>query len=61
MTAVERNPSLLEGYRTLAELLAKAGRTEEAALRWEELLRWDPQDADALAALGSRRKGRFGG
>jgi tetratricopeptide (TPR) repeat protein len=61
VTAVERNPSLLEGYRTLAELLAKAGRTEEAALRWEELLRWDPQDADALAALGSRRKGRFGG
>ena len=62
VTAVERNPSLLEGYRALAELLAKAGRTEEAARRWEELLRWDPQDADALAALGSSRpKGRLGG
>jgi tetratricopeptide (TPR) repeat protein len=62
VTAVERNPALLEGYRALAELLSRAGRLEEAAQRWEELLRWDPQDADALAALGrSRRKGRSGG
>jgi len=34
-----------------AELLAEMGRTEEAADRWQRLLKFDPEDIDALASL----------
>jgi len=34
-----------------AELLAEMGRTEEAADRWRRLLKFDPEDVDALASL----------
>ena len=34
-----------------AELLAEMGRTDEAAERWQRLLKFDPEDVDALASL----------
>jgi len=69
VTAVQMNPALVAGYLTLGEIYSKTGRDDRATAQWEEALRWDPTNAEALAYLGrasdgsdrSRRKGLFGG
>lgn len=55
LRASELDPSLLEVYLALGTLYEKAGRPEEAARSYRELLRWEPGHLEAgerLAAMG---------
>jgi curved DNA-binding protein CbpA len=69
-TAAQMNPALVDTYLGLGELYTKTGRAEEAVEAYNEVLRWEPTNAEAterLRALGQggrgrvRRKGLFGG
>jgi len=50
--AVERDRRDTEAWRRLAELAEARHRPDEERKAWESLLREDPEDADALLALG---------
>jgi Tfp pilus assembly protein PilF len=51
--AITIDPAYIEGRRALAHTLGKLGRTEEAIRQFREILRQDPQDTIAQAALNS--------
>ena len=50
--AVQRDPHDVEAWRRLAEVGAARHRQEEERRAWESLLREDPEDGEALLALG---------
>ena len=58
--ATEVDPSMVEGYLAQGMFYAKAGRSEEAAGKFREALRWDPDDMEAAAALKELEQGEGG-
>lgn len=64
--ATTLDPSLVDGYVALGDLLAKTGRTDEASDAYRQALQWEPgyvaaeQGLKGLKAVGKKR-GLFGG
>ncbi len=52
-TAVRMNPTLIEARLNLADALVAAGRADDAAAQYREVLKLHPGDQDAASALSS--------
>lgn len=62
--AAELDPTSVEARFSLGEFYRKAGRDDEAATAFREVLQWDPGHAgaqQALAEMGGGRRGLFRG
>ena len=53
--AVQLNPESPQAWKSLANVLSEAGRTEESLLAWEHLLKLDPGDNDAAYQCFEKR------